>query len=64
MTDIEKDFAIALLKALDSSIADGKLRDEEDYVSDLKGSSRKEIIKCVRFLIKEGYGHVDTVQTP
>ena len=64
MTDIEKQFAVSLLKALDCSVGDGKLRDEEDYVSDLEGSSRKEILKCVRFLIKEGYGHVDTIQTP
>jgi hypothetical protein len=60
MTTEEKDYCIDLLKALDLSV-DGKIRDEEDYASDLKGSSKKEVLKAVRYLIGKGYKHVDTV---
>ncbi len=54
MNEQEKQFAIDLLKALESAwgYPDKSL---EEYMSDLKGSCRKEIKKTINVLIKLGY---------
>ncbi len=54
MTNEEKIFALDLLKALDIGMGETE-RTPDDYQSDLQGSSRREILKTVRYLIKEGY---------